>query len=403
MFFCDPTELSTEKLVEALQARQVSCIVPFVNWPHEQCLEWLRTLPAALGLHLESLEAEPFDGQTLVEALDSTRELKDTFGLQTMHQRLAFEQLVKEKVQETDISLQQGTTGAVFSASFLRAAKPLYDLHMGTENMGPLLYSLIRFVKPRKVLEIGAGYTSVYMAQALADNHAEICKFKRLTAAGQCQCGDVPWGVDGEVRKPHVGVLTCVDNMSHEYATACDLPTVANHLGIGRHLKLEVADAWQYLEDLPELEYFDFMWIDVGAGERMRDLFEVCVEHLSGEGGFVAVHSTLTNAQMRAWLDPLRGLDPSSTLHGQSNPVPDRNLEPSLVSGPDASPDTDPRPCSRLKQETNSRLDGTSAPGCAYELVALSLLEPLKLFQNSCTLFQKRAREYSEPVYSEYP
>ena len=132
---------------------------------------------------------------------------------------------------------------------------------------------------------------------------------------------------------------------------------------------------------------------------------KVCVEHLSGEGGFVAVHSTLTNAQMRAWLDPLRAPNPSSTLRGQSNLVPDRSLEPSLRLGPDASPCTDPGPHSSLKQEThvNPTLDGTPAPSRAYELVALSLLEPLKLFQNSCTLFQKRAQEYSEPVYSEYP
>ena len=30
---------------------------------------------------------------------------------------------------------------------------------------GPLLYALLRFVKPQHVLEIGAGYTSIFMLQ----------------------------------------------------------------------------------------------------------------------------------------------------------------------------------------------------------------------------------------------
>eukprot|EP01044_Picomonas_judraskeda_P003484 COSAG03_NODE_287_length_9368_cov_412.210594_2_plen_934_part_00 len=48
--------------------------------------------------------------------------------------------------------------GGIYDQEFLAAVQPLYDLHMGVENMGPLLYSLIRFHKPRHVLEVGAGY-----------------------------------------------------------------------------------------------------------------------------------------------------------------------------------------------------------------------------------------------------
>ena len=41
----------------------------------------------------------------------------------------------------------RGTFGGVYSPSFLDAVRPLYNLHMGCENMGPLLYSLVRFAK----------------------------------------------------------------------------------------------------------------------------------------------------------------------------------------------------------------------------------------------------------------
>lgn len=49
------------------------------------------------------------------------------------------------------------TRGGLFNPEFLRVAAPLYDQHMGAENLGPLLYSLVRFTKPQNVLELGAG------------------------------------------------------------------------------------------------------------------------------------------------------------------------------------------------------------------------------------------------------
>ena len=41
---------------------------------------------------------------------------------------------------------------------FLDAARRAYSVHMGVENAASLLYSLIRFVKPTSVVEVGAGY-----------------------------------------------------------------------------------------------------------------------------------------------------------------------------------------------------------------------------------------------------
>ena len=65
--------------------------------------------------------------------------------------------------------------GGIYDQSFLRRVQPLYDMHMGVENMGPLLYSLVRFAKPRHVLEVGAGYTSIFILQALHDRRSSVC------------------------------------------------------------------------------------------------------------------------------------------------------------------------------------------------------------------------------------
>jgi hypothetical protein len=96
---------------------------------------------------------------------------------------------------EKKASRPMGSQGGVYDPVFLDKIQPLYDMHMGyacggrrvrgggrlaaqwsgaavcvsrrVENMGPLLYTLIRFTKPRRILEVGAGYTSIYILQAL--------------------------------------------------------------------------------------------------------------------------------------------------------------------------------------------------------------------------------------------
>ena len=56
---------------------------------------------------------------------------------------------------------------------------------MGAENLGPLLYSYVRFTKPARVLEVGAGYTSMFILQALRDNAAELDAYRELRGAGR--------------------------------------------------------------------------------------------------------------------------------------------------------------------------------------------------------------------------
>lgn len=108
-------------------------------------------------------------------------------------------------------------------AKWLEAIGPLYSQHMGCENMGPLLYSLVRFVKPSCCLEIGAGYTSVFLLQALADNVAEAKLWRdwAATSSGKGDADHQGWLTPAPVLPTIDGaVLHCVDNLAHEGTTA---------------------------------------------------------------------------------------------------------------------------------------------------------------------------------------
>ena len=104
------------------------------------------------------------------------------------------EAIAAAKERDTKIAqevVRSKSGGGFYSPAFLRAVAPLYDLHMGAENLGPLLYSYVRFTKPARVLEVGAGYTSMFILQALRDNAAELDAYRELRGAGLCRCGDV--------------------------------------------------------------------------------------------------------------------------------------------------------------------------------------------------------------------
>ena len=45
--------------------------------------------------------------------------------------------------------------------------------NIDTENVGPFVYSIIKTIRPKKILEIGAGYTSIFFAKALQEINEE--------------------------------------------------------------------------------------------------------------------------------------------------------------------------------------------------------------------------------------
>jgi hypothetical protein len=223
------------------------------QWSHTECVAWLTSLPDELGLQLHAVENDTdFCGRTLLAAADSTRELRDTLGLATIAQRLAFDKALKAAAtaavavatskqataaasSHEKATKPSGSVGGIYDPAFLKLVEPLYDMHMGVENMGPLLYTLVRFIKPQRVLEIGAGYTTVFLLMALKDNAVELANYSALRAqgdaciveqtlddTGSASSRRIPWCVDAYMDSAAAAatpVLHCVDNMAHQHTT----------------------------------------------------------------------------------------------------------------------------------------------------------------------------------------
>ena len=162
----------------------------------------------------------------------------------------------------------------LFDKAFVEAVGEIYDPRMGTEHVATLLYSLIRGARPRRVLEVGMGYTSCFILKALADNVAD---FDRERAAVVEAVKGNPVGNRPEVeglpfvefdhyRTPYRPALHAIDALVHPHSGAAKVMEAARGLGLDEYLRFHQADfrgCSQRLEDedLP----LDFIWLDAGG------------------------------------------------------------------------------------------------------------------------------------------
>lgn len=245
-------------------------------------------------------------------------------------------------------------------ADFLSAVAPLYVPTMGTELMGPLLYSLVRSTRPQSVLEVGMGYTTPFILQGLADNTADHHAERQLIGKALATAGpEGPDAIDGlplalpdHYREVHTPRLHAIDDLSHPHTSAQQVAELAADRGLAEHLVGHNGDFRGYSRkfdraDLP----FDIVWLDAGDYLNFRAFCSEYWDLVNPDGGLLLIHSTLTNIEGLCFLKSLK-----------------------------------------LEQATTGFND--------FEL--LSLLEPHKTGQNSVTLI-RMTKGYAERVYSMSP
>ena len=148
---------------------------------------------------------------------------------------------------------------------------------MGTEHMAPLLYSLIRFVRPQRILEIGLGYTTPFLIKGLEgneqihiDSNADMKYFKQ----------------------PYDPKIICIDDMSDKVSSASQSAlkykdnkyvTVIESLFQGK--AQEIKDKFGMI---------DFAWFDCGGHKEYAEFLK---EYLPICSGYVLFHYTYHNGK----------------------------------------------------------------------------------------------------------
>ena len=157
----------------------------------------------------------------------------------------------------------------------------------------------------------------------------------------------------------------------------------------------------------------DMLWLDfgLGGGRRIEAFLDAWWPQLR-PGGYLIMHSTLTNAVTRAWLEKQRQ---------RARPGGGGTLEPNAQTP--SAPQAHAAGLSSINENGDAESAGGGGGGGggdgggreassassskprghlgAFE--SLSLLEPHKMYQNACSVFQKRDGGWAEPVLTSYP
>lgn len=175
---------------------------------------------------------------------------------------------------------------------FYEVVAPLAVPGYGTEEVGPLLYSLVRMTRPRNVLEVGLGYTSLFLAQGLADNLAafmddrEIVRtqdkgWRRATLSADYHAGD------------YAPMLHAIDDYSLSESSAPKVLDALDRLGLRdavRVLQGDFRGASTTLGDatLP----LDLVWFDCGGVDEYVDFIEEYWDLINPDHGMLLLHYT---------------------------------------------------------------------------------------------------------------
>ncbi|NKB20848.1 MAG: hypothetical protein GKS01_10150 [Alphaproteobacteria bacterium] len=231
-----------------------------------------------------------------------------------------------------------------YTEEFLEKVAPLYNEQMGTENMAPLLHSLINFHRPQRLLEVGAGYTTPFIAQALRD----VVDARAQEATDP----DNPNHVAEHYAVPYAPKLLCIDNHTLPSSTSAKVQALMGEMGLDDLVDFVEADITEYSEQIDQSFLpLDFVWFDCGALKEYFLFFNNFWRFVNPKGGLLLMHSTLTNLEISTFIKSIKLLQATSDFN---------NIE------------------------------------------ILSLLEPHKKAQSSVTMF-RRTTEVEETIYTLQP
>ncbi|MGQ4490548.1 class I SAM-dependent methyltransferase [Streptomyces sp. SAS_281] len=202
----------------------------------------------------------------------------------------------------------------VSDPEFRDAVAKLRAPGMGTEVVAPLLAQLVRLYRPRRMLEIGMGYTTPFLAAALAQNEREaaieaetLAAKTRTHLAGGAELDDVwaytepPLLAPSFYAEPHRPRFVAVDNLSIEASSADRVLDVLTRLGLDDRVQVVNADLHECADLLPDdLFPIDLAWVD--AWECLY-FFEHFWDRINPDGGLVVMHYLMTYPEGEAILD----------------------------------------------------------------------------------------------------
>ena len=152
----------------------------------------------------------------------------------------------------------------------------------GTENISIILYSLIRFTKPSRILEVGAGYTTLFLANALNDIKIQLSS----------QPSNHEWlSSDLDYYKTKYNpILDVVDDFSLEESFEY-YQNILNKNNLHANVNFINKNFWEFY-NITKIKY-DFIWFDAGDIKDWYQVMNSIYPNLP-PGGIIIFHNTIS-------------------------------------------------------------------------------------------------------------
>ena len=251
---------------------------------------------------------------------------------------------------------------------FLERVQSLNSPGMGTESAAFLLYSLVRMARPRSVMEVGLGYTTPFIALALADAREEF-EYDRRVIEEDIEAPARRGLLAPEYhRHDYTPRLHAIDDFSLESSTAPKVLGVLKDLGLERFVRVHEGDFRGYSRNLSKIDLpLDFVWFDCGGPQDYIDFIREYWSLINPDHGVLALHFTYWSVSVQRDGGKVREVIPSPIAN-------------------------------EIKRQQ-------FATGISARFEAMSLLEPHKNRQGSVTLVRKlpprsvtRARRFASEM-----
>jgi hypothetical protein len=150
-----------------------------------------------------------------------------------------------------------------------------------TENVSLVLYSLIKTCRPKNIIEVGAGYSSLFLSKAIEDT-------KQQDYSGYVSALNDDHLIHTSNYDPKFNII---DNFKMTNSIS-NTEQVLKDNDLYKNINFINADIFEFIKT--DNAVYDFVWLDVGGGLEYSQLFDHFYKNLP-TNGIIIIHSTVGN------------------------------------------------------------------------------------------------------------
>lgn len=164
---------------------------------------------------------------------------------------------------------------------------------MGTENVGPMLYTLVRMTRSWRLMEVGLGYTTPFLAQALKDTAQDFASdidAMRNPAENRLRLSELS---PNYYQQSYSAMLHAIDDYSIENTSAPRVMEVLKKLDLDGIVNVHDGDFRGMGAKIDPAAFpLDFVWFDCGGLSEYVDFLDEYWPKIKPEGGMLLLHFT---------------------------------------------------------------------------------------------------------------